>query len=112
MNIFELLESRQSKTPHKPFLISESDDRQFTYLEFKEAVLRTASMLIALGIKRGNTVSLLLPNSAEYLIAYFACWRIGAIAGPVNSLLKADELTWILIRPIRRRTRSKMKDLL
>jgi len=96
MNIFELLESRQSKTPHKPFLISESDDRQFTYLEFKEAVLRTASMLIALGIKRGNTVSLLLPNSAEYLIAYFACWRIGAIAGPVNSLLKADELTYVI----------------
>ena len=96
MNIFELLESRQSKTPHKPFLISESDDRQFTYLEFKEAVLRTASMLIALGIKRGNTVSLLLPNSAEYLIAYFACWRIGAIAGPVNSLLKAHELTYVI----------------
>ena len=96
MNIFELLESRESKTPHKPFLISESDDRQFTYLEFKEAVLRTASMLIALGIKRGNTVSLLLPNSAEYLIAYFACWRIGAIAGPVNSLLKADELTYVI----------------
>jgi long-chain acyl-CoA synthetase len=96
MNISELFESRQSKTPLKTFVISESDNRQFTYIEFNEAVLRTASMLIGRGIKRGDTVSLLLPNSAEYLIAYFACWRIGAIAGPVNSLLKAHELTYVI----------------
>ena len=30
-----------------------------------------------------------MPNSAEYIIAYFACWKLGALAGPVNSLLKA-----------------------
>jgi long-chain acyl-CoA synthetase len=96
MNISRLFESRQNNTPAKTFLISESDNRQFTYLEFNEAVLRTASMLLAHGVRPGDTVSLLLPNSAEYLIAYFACWRIGAVAGPVNSLLKAHELTYVI----------------
>jgi long-chain acyl-CoA synthetase len=96
MNIPELFESRQSKTPDQTFLISENDDRQFTYTEFNDAVLRTTSMLTARGIKHGDTVSLLLPNSAEYVIAYFACWRIGAVAGPVNSLLKAHELSYVL----------------
>ncbi|HEY6803924.1 MAG TPA: long-chain-fatty-acid--CoA ligase [Pyrinomonadaceae bacterium] len=96
MNIPELFESRRSKTPDKTFLISESDNRQFTYTEFNEAVLRTASLLVAHGIKCGDTVSLLLPNSAEYLIAYFACWRVGAVAGPVNSLLKAHELSYVI----------------
>jgi long-chain acyl-CoA synthetase len=96
MNIAELFESRQKNTPDKTFLISESDSRQFTYLEFSEAVLRTAALLLAQGIKHGDTVSLLLPNSAEYLIAYFACWRVGAVAGPVNSLLKAHELHYVI----------------
>ena len=41
-------------------------------------------------------VSLLLPNSVEYVIAYFACWQIGALAGPINSLLKAQEIAYVI----------------
>ena len=41
-------------------------------------------------------VSLLMPNSVEYIIAYFACWKIGALAGPVNSLLKAHEIAYVI----------------
>src|SRR5687767_3071696 len=37
-----------------------------------------------------------MPNSAEYIIAYFACWKLGALAGPVNSLLKPHELIYII----------------
>jgi acyl-CoA synthetase (AMP-forming)/AMP-acid ligase II len=37
-----------------------------------------------------------MPNSAEYIIAYFACWKIGAIANPVNSLLKAEEIEFVV----------------
>src|SRR5260370_1157928 len=36
----------------------------------------------------------LRPNSAEYIISYFACWKLGATAGPVNSLLKDQEMTF------------------
>jgi long-chain acyl-CoA synthetase len=39
---------------------------------------------------------LLMPNSAEYIIAYFACWKLGALAGPVNSLLKEHEIEFVM----------------
>ena len=93
-NIRELLEHRVAKARDKVFLFSEADDRQWMYAEFDQLVNRAANMLIAKGIGKGDVVSLLMPNSAEYVIAYFACWKIGAIAGPINSLLKPAEIEW------------------
>lgn len=95
-NIGELLESRARATPGKVFLFSEADGREFSYAEFDEAVNRTARMLADYGVERGEVVSLLLPNSAEYLIAYFACFKLGALAGPVNSLLKPQEMAYVI----------------
>lgn len=95
-NLRQLLEKRAAKTPDKPFLFSETDDRVWTYSQFDKAVNRTANMLRSHGIGKGDVVSLLLPNSAEYVIAYFACWKIGSIAGPVNSLLKPEEIKWVV----------------
>lgn len=92
-----LLADRVSKDPDKVFLFSEADGRQWTYAEFENAVNRTTNMLIANGIAKGDVVSLLLPNSAEYIVAYFACFKIGAIAGPVNSLLKTEEIRWVIL---------------
>ena len=95
-NIPELLKQRVSAVPDKPFLFSEADVRQFTYREFEAAVNRTARLLADKGVGKGDVVSLLLPNSVEYVIAYFACWQIGALAGPINSLLKAQEIEYVI----------------
>lgn len=92
----QLLEDRARLTPAKYFLFSEADGRRYTYAEFDAAVNRTARMLTALGIKKGDVISLLMPNSAEYIIAYFACFKLGALAGPVNSLLKSEETAYVL----------------
>jgi len=95
-NIPELLKQRVRAAPDKPFLFSEADGREFTYAEFEAAVNRTARLLASKGIGKGDVVSLLLPNSVEYVIAYFACWQIGALAGPINSLLKAQEIEYVI----------------
>jgi long-chain acyl-CoA synthetase len=95
-NIPELLQQRSGAAPDKIFLLSEADKRQFTYREFENAVRRVAGMLAARGIGKGDVVSLLLPNSVEYVIAYFACWRLGALAGPINSLLKEQEIAYVM----------------
>jgi long-chain acyl-CoA synthetase len=95
-NLRELLEQRVAERPNEIFLFSERDDRQWTYAELDRAVNRVANMLKAHGIGKSDVVSLLMPNSAEYVIAYFACWKIGAIAGPVNSLLKREEIEWVV----------------
>jgi long-chain acyl-CoA synthetase len=95
-NVAALLADRVLKAPEKVFLFSDVDGRQFTYAQFDEAVRRAAAMLQSHGIKKGDVVSLLMPNSAEYIIAYFACWRLGALAGPVNSLLKDEETQFVM----------------
>jgi long-chain acyl-CoA synthetase len=96
-NLRELLERRAALTPAATFLISERDGREWTYAEFDAAVNRTAHLLSSQElIEKGDVVSLLLPNSAEYIIAYFACFKIGALAGPINSLLKPAEISYAL----------------
>ena len=95
-NIRELLEGRARETPDKVYLFSEADGRAYTYAEFDRAVNRTARLLCARGIGKGDVVSLLMPNSAEYIIAYFACFKLGALAGPINSLLKEQEMAYVM----------------
>src|SRR5215210_3041642 len=95
-NLRELLEARANASPEKVFLFSEADGRRYTYREFDAAVNRVANMLSAHGVGKGDVVTLLLPNGAEYVIAYFACFKLGAPAGPVNSLLKAEEMAYVL----------------
>ena len=95
-NVFELLEAQVRRAPDKEFLIVESDGRSFTYRQFQNVVNRAASTLLSLGTKKGDRVSLLLTNRAEYLIFYFACFKLGAWAGPVNSLLKPNEIEFIV----------------
>ncbi|MDI1243193.1 MAG: class I adenylate-forming enzyme family protein, partial [bacterium] len=95
-NLRHLLETRAAETPDKTFLFSESDGREWTYSGFDRAVNRTGNLLLSHGIGKGDVVSLLMPNSPEYIAAYFACWKVGAVAGPVNSLLKHEEVEWVV----------------
>ncbi len=95
-NLGHLLAQRTSLDPEKTFLFSEADGRRSTYAEFQQAVIRTAALLDSLGVRKGDVVSLLLPNGPEYIIAYFACWKLGALAGPINSLLKQREMSYVI----------------
>src|SRR5215213_4572786 len=95
-NLRELLEARAGAAPEKVFLFSEADGRRFTYAEFDAAVNRAANMLSSHGVGKGDVVTLLLPNSAEYVVDYFACFKLGALAGPVNSLLKPEEMAYVV----------------
>ena len=96
-NVGQLLEAQAARTPGKPFLILDSGEREFNYREFDGEVNRAARALVEMGARKGDRVSLLLTNRAEYLIFYFACFKIGAWAGPVNSLLKPQEIEFIVV---------------
>lgn len=60
-NLRELLERRASDRPGKIFLFSEADGHRFTYAEFDAAVNRTAQLLVARGITKGDVAGLLMP---------------------------------------------------
>jgi long-chain acyl-CoA synthetase len=95
-SVGELLAQRVAVGPDKVFLSSSEDGRTYTYAQFDAAVNRTVRLLAASGIGKGETVSLLMPNSIEYIVGYFACFKLGAVAGPVNSLLKASEMSFVI----------------
>jgi long-chain acyl-CoA synthetase len=95
-NLGDLLSQRVAASPDKDFLFCENDGRRFSYMQFQRAVNRVSRLLQSHDVGKGDVVSLLMPNGAEYIIAYFACWQLGALAGPVNSLLKEEEISFVL----------------
>jgi acyl-CoA synthetase (AMP-forming)/AMP-acid ligase II len=68
------------------------DERRLTYREVIERSARLACQLIEAGIGKGSRVGLLFPNSPEFLIAFFAVTRIGAVAVPISTLSAGAEI--------------------
>ncbi|MGQ9501524.1 MAG: long-chain-fatty-acid--CoA ligase [Anaerolineae bacterium] len=62
-----------------------------TYRELDELVNRLAAALQRLGVRKGDRVALYLPNCPQMVIGYFAVWRVGGIAVPVNIAYVARE---------------------
>ena len=71
-------------------------DRSYTYAELDAVVDRTANALTARGVARGDRVALLAHNDDGYVVLTFALARLGAIAVPVNFMLQAGEVAYIL----------------
>ncbi|RLF20354.1 MAG: acyl-CoA synthetase [Thermoprotei archaeon] len=69
----------------------------YTYKELHEVVNRVASGLRRLGVKFGDRVCVGTGNRPETVICYFAAWRVGAIAVPVNPSFKPPELAYIIM---------------
>ena len=72
-------------------------ERKFTYYELYREVNRFASALKALGVEKGDRVSIYLPMIPETIIAMLACARIGAIHSVVFSAFSSEALKTRLI---------------
>lgn len=59
--------------------------RKWTYFELFEAVNRCANALKSLGLKKGDTVGFYMPMIPELVVAFFACFKVGAPLIPVFS---------------------------
>jgi long-chain acyl-CoA synthetase len=67
-----------------------------TYGEIYDTMNRYSDILITGGIEKGDRVCIYLPSSPDYLLFYLAIWRIGAIAVPLNIVLKPAEVGYML----------------
>jgi long-chain acyl-CoA synthetase len=65
---------------------------KLTYQQLNEKVDRFANALYQLGVRKGDRVALMLPNSPHFVIAFFAAIRIGAIVVNNNPTYTAREL--------------------
>ncbi|MCX8124688.1 MAG: long-chain fatty acid--CoA ligase [Spirochaetes bacterium] len=70
--------------------------KKINYATLEKMVNTFAKALKALGVKKGNTVALVLPNIPNVVIANYAIWRIGAIAALNNPLYTERELQYQL----------------
>jgi len=85
-----LLDNASAKYPHNVALVFEG--RTYTYADLCALTQSLAVSLQAQGINPGNRVAFLLPNCLEIVLCYYACFKIGAIAVPLNIRFGPDLL--------------------
>lgn len=78
----------------RPLVIT--DDRMVTYAEVDAWATRLADGLIALGLKPGEHVGIIMANYAEFVPVKFAVARAGGVAVPMNFLYREEELKYVL----------------
>jgi len=69
---------------------------QWTYAQGDAISDRIAANLLRIGVKPGDRVALLFTNCPELVFCYFACFKIGAIAVPINTRFQTPELIYTL----------------
>ena len=94
INIGDWIRKWSCLQPHKRALIFE--DRPFTYQEIHLRTNQLCHFLLALGVQKGDRVSVLLYNGPQYLEMFFALSKIGAILVPLNWRLAGPELEFII----------------
>ena len=72
------------------------DSRRLTYAQIADQVNRAGNGLLKLGVQEEQRVMLLLPDVPEFVVAYFAVMKIGAVAVPTNTALRADDYAYFL----------------
>ncbi|MFH1380379.1 MAG: long-chain fatty acid--CoA ligase [bacterium] len=94
MNLNEMLDISCAKHAKSKAIIA--DTNRLTYAQLHEQVIACAHQLGLLGIRKNDCVAILLRNSVEFIVSYFALIRLGAIAVPINFLLKPPEIEYII----------------
>lgn len=76
--------------PHQPFI--RMIGGEWSYARFDADTDRVAAGLHALGVRRGDNVSLMLPNCIEFAVLWFALAKLGAVTAPVNTSFRGQVL--------------------
>ncbi|MEK7813700.1 MAG: AMP-binding protein, partial [Candidatus Desantisbacteria bacterium] len=72
------------------------EHQRFRYGQLNTMVNQCTQTLLILGVKKDDRIAILLHNSYEFVISYFAALRLGAIAVPINTMLSSKEINFIL----------------
>src|ERR1700761_2139496 len=85
-----------SKNRHPDRVALRCGDLRFTFAELDAAAARVATLLDKAGIEPGDRVGVMLPNTPVFAIAFYGIMYRGAVAVPMNPLLKAREVAYYL----------------
>jgi long-chain acyl-CoA synthetase len=92
--LFKILEDSAVKYPKKTAITFYN--YSITYEELLKKVESFKTALYDLGIRKGDRVALMLPNTPHYIISYFAVLKLGAIVVQMNPLYSKSEMEFIL----------------
>jgi fatty-acyl-CoA synthase len=90
----DLLHRSAVREPGKTAIVC--GDRRFTYLEFDRVVNRMAHRLEDRGLRKGDRVAVLSHNCWQFVALNFALARLGMVMVPINFMLNAKEVAFIL----------------
>ncbi|MFH2068040.1 MAG: long-chain-fatty-acid--CoA ligase [Candidatus Omnitrophota bacterium] len=94
MVLNDLIVSGSKLFPKKPALVYGRET--FTCRKLEEEINHLAGGLLELDVKFGDRIAIFLHNRPEFLVAYFAILRLGAIPVPLNYLWKEEELGFVV----------------
>ncbi len=77
-----------------PFLVE--DETRLSFRETYDAAARYANVLIGLGVKKGDRVSISMRNRPEWVIGFIGTLMAGAVATPLNSWWGTEEIAYAL----------------
>lgn len=90
-NYYEVLEDTALKYPDK-IAFYDNWNRTYTYETFIKMTDELAKWLLSQGVRRGSHIGLLLNNSIEFCVAFYAVCKLGAVAVPLPSKYREHEL--------------------
>jgi len=88
--LYSLIDEAANTYPEKTAIIF--FDKKITYKQLKEMIDRFAHALQEHGVKKGDVVAIMLPNTPQFVISYYAILKIGGIVTPLNPLYKSAEI--------------------
>ncbi len=65
-------------------------------MQVEKIANKAARMLKEKGLKKGDKVAVIMENSAHYIISLVTIFKTGAVAIPVNNMLRESEFAYIL----------------
>ena len=89
-SMFSLIKETADKYPNNIAL--EFQNKKTSFSDFISIIELTAKSLTEIGIKKGDFVSIVAPNTPQALISVYAINRIGAIANMIHPLLSTNEI--------------------
>jgi long-chain acyl-CoA synthetase len=90
----ELLRAQAARLPERSFVRWQGET--VSYGEFDARTDALAAGLVDLGIQPGDVVSVMLPNCLEFLEAWWAILKAGAVFGPINPAFTAPEAAYVI----------------
>lgn len=88
--LHSLLDQSAAKNPDNP--CTNFYGKRLTYRQIKELSDRFAAGISNLGLRKGDRIVLILPNSPQFLISYYGLLKAGAVVVPLNPLSVEREL--------------------